>query len=118
VSIYLGEHVDLRNAMIDKHKIIYLPDVGGTDLRISLEDRAPIQARMGVRYFQDGKPMGYVLAQSIMYGRGTLLGTYADLLFREKGGVTLFREYAGSIAFGVRGAEIYFLRKIRPKGKL
>jgi hypothetical protein len=117
-AVYLGEDVILRDAMTARHKIIYLPEVGGTDLRISLEDRAPIQARTGTRYYRDGKPMGYVLAQSIMYGRGTLLGTYADLLFREKGGIALFREYAGSIAFGVRGAETYFLRKIKSKRKL
>src|SRR3984957_19989837 len=112
-AIYLGEDVILRDAMIARHKIIYLPEVGGTDLRISLEDRAQIQAKTGIRYYHDGKPMGYVLAQSIMYGRGTLLGTYADLLFREKGGAALFRGYVGSIAYWGRGAQTYFLRKIK-----
>lgn len=112
-AIYLGEDVILRDSMIARHKIIYLPDVGGTDLRISLEDRAPIQARTGVRYYQDGKPMGYVLAQSIMYGRGTLLGTYADLLFREKGGAALFLGYVGSIAYWGRTAGTYLLRRAK-----
>ncbi|MDA4112485.1 MAG: hypothetical protein OK474_00355 [Thaumarchaeota archaeon] len=115
-AIYLGEDVILRDAMIARHKIIYLPEVGGTDLRISLEDRAPIQAKTGIRYYHDGKPMGYVLAQSIMYGRGTLLGTYADLLFRDKGGAALFRGYVGSIVYWGRGAQTYFLRKIRSVG--
>lgn len=112
-AIYLGEDIILRDSMIARHKIIYLPEVGGTDLRISLEDRAPIQARTGVRYYQDGKPMGYVLAQSIMYGRGTLLGTYADLLFREKGGAALFSGYVYSIAYWGRMAGTYLLRRIR-----
>jgi hypothetical protein len=111
-AIYLGEDVILRNAMLAKHKVVYLPDVGGTDLRISLEDRAPIQAKTGLRYYADGKPMGYVLAQSLMYGRGTLMGTYADRLSQERGWPALLLAYLGSIRYIVRRAEGYFLRRV------
>ena len=110
-AIYLGEDVILRNAMMTKHKVVYLPDVGGTDLRISLEDRAPIQAMTALRYFADGKPMGYVLAQSLIYGRGTLMGTYADRLSQERGWPALLIAYLGSVSYGLRTAGAYFLRR-------
>lgn len=109
---YLGEDVILRNAMATKHTILYLNDVGGTDLRTSLEDRAPIQAKLGARYYRDEKAMGYVLAQSILYARGTMLGTYADLILREKGTASILRAYVAALGFLVELAESHVLRRL------
>lgn len=101
-AAYLGEDVFLRDSMSRKHSVLYLQDVGGKDLRVSLEDRAPIQAKLAAGYYREGKPLWYVLAQSILYARGTLLGTYLDLVNANQGAGAIVEGYASALSMPVR----------------
>jgi len=99
---YLGEDVILRDYMRRRHKIVYLPDVGGKDLRIALEDRPVVQRKLGEGYFLDGRSLSYVLPRSILYARGTMLGVFCDLILREHGGFFLLREIVLTIVIALR----------------
>ena len=101
---YLGEDLILRNYMKRKHKVVYLPDVGGTDLRVSLEDRPSVQMKLGERFFHSGRRLTYVLTRSILYARGTMLGVYCDLLVREGGLGLLLMEFFLAILLSPKGA--------------
>jgi len=106
---YLGEDVILRDYMRKRHKIVYLPEVGGKDLRIALEDRPVVQRKMGEGYFLDGRSLSYVLPSSILYARGTTLGVFCDLIVREHGGFFLLREFALTIVSALRRIILHLL---------
>ncbi len=112
VAPYVGEDVILRNYMRKKHKVVYLPDVGGKDLRISLEDRPVVQRKLGERFFMEGRSISYVLPRSIMYARGTMLGQFCQLLARERGAWFLIKAFLGSIVNAIRSTWIFSLRRL------
>src|SRR3989442_7357522 len=84
------------------HKIVYLPDVGGKDLRIALEDRPVVQRKLGEGYFLDGRRLTYVLPRPILYARVTMLGVFCDLIVREHGDSFLLTELVLTIVSALR----------------
>jgi hypothetical protein len=95
---YRGEDAILRDYMTRKHSVVYLPEVGGTDLRTALGDRAVGQVKLGVKYALDGRPLDYVLIRSLMYARGKTMGAYAGSMVRSRGTASFVMGYFKGLA--------------------
>jgi hypothetical protein len=109
---YRGEDAMLRDYMRQKHKVVYLPEVGGTDLRVAFGDRRIGQSKMGSKYFLEGRKVSYVLLRSMVYVRGITLGTYATLLARRRGALSVVAGYFGAMMTYVTVLEILILGRI------
>ena len=94
---YRGEDAVLRDYMVRKHRVLYLPLVGGTDLRVALGDRPVGQVKLGVKYARERKSMDYVLLRSLAYARPKTMGAYALTIAHEKGSLGVVAAYAASI---------------------
>lgn len=114
---FLGEDVMMRNAVRRRHKVVYLPVVGGTDVTISFEDRPSIQRKLGARYFTEGVGLAYVLTRSLMYARGTVLGTYLRLAASRDGGARTAARAFAYPASVVAAAERGALRRVALGGR-
>jgi hypothetical protein len=82
---FRGEDAILRDYMRLKHRVVILPDVGGEDLREAQGDRPVFQAKMGKKFFMDGRTFDYVFVRSLLYVRGQMLGSYLHYLAKEHG---------------------------------
>jgi hypothetical protein len=94
---YRGEDAVLRDYMVRKHKVLCLPVVGGTDLRVALGDRPVGQVKFGVKYARERRSMDYVLLRSLVYARPKTMGAYAQIIAHEKGGFGVLAAYAASV---------------------
>lgn len=71
---YVGEDVILRDAVGAKHKLLYLPVVGGKDITISFEDKPHVQKKLAQKLFEEGRSFSYVLVSSVIYARARCWG--------------------------------------------
>ena len=82
---YLGDDTMLKRAMLKKHRVVSLPQIGGVEVRTETDNRPAFQARQAVRLFRDGRSLAYITAKSILYVRGALLKAYAHILVTKFG---------------------------------
>lgn len=101
---FRGEDAILRDYMRLKHKVVLLQEVGGEDLREAQGDRPPFQMKMGKKMLLEGRPLDYVLIRSMLYSRGTMLGTYLHFLAKERGSagvmVQILKGMTGPVKMG------------------
>jgi hypothetical protein len=90
---YRGEDAILRDYMLRKHRVLYLPTIGGTDLRVALGDRPVGQVKLGVKYAREKRGLDYVLVRSLAYARPKTMGAYALVLAHERGGLGVVGAY-------------------------
>jgi hypothetical protein len=75
-SGYAGEDTFLRDWMIKKHKVLYLPDIGADDERLGLEDSKFIQFKIGRKYAHDRKNLAWVLRHAMIHIRIHVIAGY------------------------------------------
>ncbi len=92
---YLGDDTMLKRAMLKKHRVVSLPQIGGVELRTETDNRPAFQARQAVRLFRDGRSLAYITAKSILYARRALLQAYAHIVVTKFGAWFLLREMVG-----------------------
>lgn len=73
---YTGEDTFLRDSMMKKHELLYLPDIGADDLNPSLEDTKPIQIKIGRKFAFEGRNPLNVLRHTIIHLRPYVFSSY------------------------------------------
>lgn len=73
---YCGEDTYLMKCMVKKHRVIFLADYGAKDLGVGLEETAPIQPKIGRKFFLEASRPFWVVKDSIFYVRPHVLGSY------------------------------------------
>ena len=82
---YRGEDTFLRDCMLNKHEVRYLPDVGALDCCPSLEDTKPIQMRIGACFAAECRSPLFVFRHSLIHLRPYVLGSYLHTMSRAVG---------------------------------
>ena len=108
---YLGDDTMLKRAMLTKHKVLSLPNVGGVEVRQETDRRPGFQTRQAIWLYTDGRSFPYMIPKSILYARGRMLGTYMHLMRRRSGTAHLAKAIATSPFILLRFAEGTALRK-------
>lgn len=80
---YMGEDTFLRNCMIKKHNVLYLPSVGADDLNAGLEDTSVIQVKIGRKYAFDHNLANGVRHAVVHVRPYVLLGLWLQICEQE-----------------------------------
>jgi len=81
---YAGEDTFLRDWMIKKHRVLYLPDIGADDERLGLEDSKFIQLKIGRKFAYDRKGLLSVLKHGIVHVRIQVIVGYVNERLRRR----------------------------------
>lgn len=73
---YAGEDTFLRDWMIKKHRVLYLPDIGAVDERLGLEDSKFIQFKIGRKFAYDRQKLLSVVKHAIIHIRIHVIAGY------------------------------------------
>lgn len=73
---YKGEDTHLRDWMVKKYKVTYLPDIGAEEFQGGLEERKDLQIKIGAKFAVEGRTPVAVLRHSVASMRPYVFRSY------------------------------------------
>jgi FkbM family methyltransferase len=96
---YRGEDTHLHDQMKKKYRCIYLPEIGAEDQRPGLEERKPIQTKIGMKFAYEGASPITVFKHSLFNLRFHVFRSYIKQLKEIHGGRISSQVYQTIIAW-------------------